>query len=664
MKKQFKRIICLTFAILFILFTPLGTFFQSKNARVYAATNEGVSAMMKFLIPIVGYQAYQIQEQNGTADLSKSAAQNIADNIAEMNSNANLIWNGLTINTRARILKYYTELSNYDINEALNTTFSDSEFGKYETEMVILTTKIANNEELSSEDLQGLGVYKILSNYLGQKALNPFKNDISNLSTVTVSGIPYVELAYYTNIHRSTNLVVNEDFIKLISIGYSYKLLSCESSTSGLYISMKPFYDITWKLSNSHTLKITTKNYAFEGLKDGSILYLSKDVINTGTQGFNFQIYNSSNVLVTSLFVNKATTLLTILNMIKPYLLVNIQNSDFYINSQNYHYYDLFNLGYLGTISYTPTQALVGNYPISDLIATVIDPDAGSFPDTNIGQAERVIAAEGTTTSDTNIAVEEDEVKGPTVIVTPSTGVADSWNPADEGAISDNPEGVFEPDGDGWIFRIPILGAILKALMDIFNLIKNWFTANPTTGSADPGGDWGNFKGFFDIFYIFYYLIILAIIILVKFFGVIISILDIPANPALFESYPTMLSGLNYLKNLKVGGFNITLQQIFEYMFTVFFFLCIVTQLQKLYHSFSGIERQQRRENEREARLESYNNERHYGYTNFTAANEKVFSNNVESHVGYSETNIFDDSIVNEDDYENLIFKDYTKDGD
>lgn len=140
--------------------------------------------------------------------------------------------------------------------------------------------------------------------------------------------------------------------------------------------------------------------------------------------------------------------------------------------------------------------------------------------------------------------------------------------------------------------------------------IKKFFNPD-TTPDDDKGIDWGNFKSFFDIFWIFYYLIIIAILLLVKFLAVVMDILSIPANTALFDSYPAILQGLNYIKNLKVGGFNITLQQIFEYMFMVFFFIYIVTTLQKLYHVFTGVERQELRHNQKDIQIDktSFSNE-------------------------------------------------------
>lgn len=171
---------------------------------------------------------------------------------------------------------------------------------------------------------------------------------------------------------------------------------------------------------------------------------------------------------------------------------------------------------------------------------------------------------------------------------------------AGDGTVTGVRETVVEEVLEETKTQTDILTSIRDKIDVIIGKLDKFFDPeeNPNNNDNDNGIDWGNFKGLFDIFWIFYYLIILAIIILLKFFNVIMSLLDIPANTALFDSYPTMLDGLNYIKNIKVGGFNVTLQTIFEYMFTIFFFLYIVTTLQKLYHSFLGIERQSIKEEE------------------------------------------------------------------
>ncbi|MDW5298738.1 MAG: hypothetical protein SA378_01150 [Sedimentibacter sp.] len=651
MKNKIKKIISLTFAILFILISPIGSLIQGKSAYVHAVETTAIAQMSKYLIPIVGYYAYQIQDSKGLSDATKTAVENIASNIEELNDCADTIYKGLSVYAKARIYKYYTDLSNYDINEMLNTTFSDSEFSKYETEMITLQNKITNSEALTAADLQGLGIYQMLANYLGQKTLNPFKNDIGSLAINTINNIQYVEFYDDSLSARSTlHNYDNSDFIKLLGGSYLYKCLS-GSLSQGTRTNFKPIIESKIELNSSYYLQIVTKgSYTYRVLNTFNYVLLNDENI---YDGYYFLIKNSvtNSTIYSKVFTGGQSTL-EFLDFIKDYLTIDITKTDYYINSLNYKVSDLFNLNQLGIVTYTPTSAFAGNYNILDLISTTIDPGA-TWEDTPTSAAERVIAAEGSTTSDTNIEVEEDEEGTPTIIVTPSTGISDTSNPADEGVGVDNPEGVFEPDGTGWIFRIPILGTILKVLMDLFNLIKNWFTANPTAGSvADEGIDWGNFKGFFDIFYIFYYLIIIVILILLKFLIAVFSMLSIPANSALFESYPTMLSGLNYIKNIKVGGFNITLQQIFEYMFTVFFFLFIVTVLQKLYHSFSGIERQQLRTDRDIKHDSSYvNSLNNYG-------NDRSTMQGLDNYVARHNDN---DSVFRNEEYENINFRDLTK---
>lgn len=98
--------------------------------------------------------------------------------------------------------------------------------------------------------------------------------------------------------------------------------------------------------------------------------------------------------------------------------------------------------------------------------------------------------------------------------------------------------------------------------------------------------EWGDFKHLLDIFYIFIYFIVILILILLKFLSVVFTGLPaIPANTELFTQYPEILEGVNYVKNLKVGGMSITVQQAFEYVFMVFFYIFVIKQIRKLYNS-------------------------------------------------------------------------------
>ncbi|MPN03499.1 hypothetical protein SDC9_150729 [bioreactor metagenome] len=168
--------------------------------------------------------------------------------------------------------------------------------------------------------------------------------------------------------------------------------------------------------------------------------------------------------------------------------------------------------------------------------------------------------------------------------------------------------------------------------------------------------EWGDFGKFFDIFFIFIYFIVILILILLKFLQVVFSNLpNIPPNPELFNNYPTILEGVNFIKNLKVGGLSITVQQAFEYVFLIFFFIFILKQIRKLYGAYVY------EENERsklESGISGANYERRYSKTNYSSIIDKGHNSN---YTGYSKGNIFDDAINNPDDYENINITDYTR---
>lgn len=184
-----------------------------------------------------------------------------------------------------------------------------------------------------------------------------------------------------------------------------------------------------------------------------------------------------------------------------------------------------------------------------------------------------------------------------------------------------------------------ILYFVAEAFKKISGIKQNTDISNPTimglpsadgTGNGGTGTqtkfDWGDFSKFFDIFFIFIYFIVMLILILLKLLQVVFSNLpNIPANTELFDNYPTILDGVNYIKNLKVGGLSITVQQAFEYVFLIFFFIFILKQLRKLYGAYVYEENERSRT---DSGLSDTNFERkHYDYYSDARKNPNKYSN-------------------------------------
>ncbi len=171
------------------------------------------------------------------------------------------------------------------------------------------------------------------------------------------------------------------------------------------------------------------------------------------------------------------------------------------------------------------------------------------------------------------------------------------------------------PDTDDDTSILITIGVLLQSLLRQITGIRN-DTANIADkandisegiGNIGNGGDgtdvptdfdWGDFKRFLDIFVIFIYFIVILILILVKLLAVVFfNLTSISANADLFNQYPTILAGVNYLKNLRVGGLSITVHQAFEYVFMIFFFIFIIKQIRKLYDSYVYEENERLRTN-------------------------------------------------------------------
>lgn len=613
MKKIYK-IISLVFAILFILISPIGFYYNSRQSVAYAFDDILKNDVSNYLFPIVAFLTVQQMEFNGINDLDADV---VAQKIDNMRVNLSAYYNRISSSSKALLAKMYTELSNFEINKMLGLNYTDSQFQQLEDKVFYFHEKMSLNQALSNRDLYELGILDMLA--LSLKNSTGTSTSMANVSytPTTISGVDYFDVVSSDGIvFRFNDKPMDLEFYKFIgaSLLFSQVVPSYSLRRTLPQISYKLTMATGYSLQFDTLVGASSLFYMYYG---NSPVYLSKQYLSfastVSAKYLNFNIVNQLGQTVDTYrillregnenYFTMPDRLRDFLEFIQPYCDVDLINSKYYVNENGlYNIYDLFLFGQLGNINILNTSAVTGAYPLSGLNTSLVFTAA----DTSLTAAELVIGNTATdTTYDNNIESEDDDI----IIIPGDTSIPD----VSTGTDVDVPDtgGAFE---DGGIFNIPILGSIWQLLKNILDWLKNFWnnllgflstiitllTNIFNTLSEGNSVDWGNFKGFFDIFYIFYYLIILAIIMLIKFFGVIVSILDIPANTALFDQYPTMLAGLNYLKNLKIGGFNITLQQIFEYMFTIFFFLYIVTTLQKLYHSFTTIERQSIREMEQQ----------------------------------------------------------------
>lgn len=119
--------------------------------------------------------------------------------------------------------------------------------------------------------------------------------------------------------------------------------------------------------------------------------------------------------------------------------------------------------------------------------------------------------------------------------------------------------------------------------------------------------EWGDFKHLLDIFFIFIYFIVILILILLKFLQIVFTGLPgIAPNTELFIQYPEILAGVNYVKNLQVGGMSITVQQAFEYIFMIFFYIFVIKQIRKLYNAHVYEESAENKQKVNEMRMDYY----------------------------------------------------------
>lgn len=595
LNKKLIKIMCLILSIIIFTLSPVGSYIQGENANAYGLLSIE-NEMANFLFPIVAYVASQQLAFNGAYDTLETTAANVKILLDELRTQTTALSNLLNAQSKVLLAKMYTSLDNFEINKMLGISYTTTEMSEIEQQSDLLKQKIINNDSLTNKDLKTLGVHDLLSNFfknkIGKENIKIY--DSSGLSHTNIAGVEYLEYTSSNYSVRSKFLQYdNTDFLKLINGKYNYKLVDGYFSSSSGRAVFNPYLTFKLFLSSTYylTLVLSTPCFIAPVGNNNFVLLDRSNLLN----GYYMEIYNTNgDRFLTYTFLNNVKNFI---NAIQPYTSTDLKSSDYYINSTDYDVFELLNLFTLGEITYIPKDIFLGQNSITGLTAKVLD-DV-DLPDTSQTQAERVIynkAIDGTEYDNNITAIPNEQTGYEDIVIVPSdetilptTSTADTniEVPSDTGGSVST---------DGKIFDFPIIGDLLRWLIKIWEMLKAIFNTmvqqSSTTGEIETGIDWGNFKGFFDIFYIFYYLIIVVILILIKFLAVVFSLFSVPANIDLFDAYPNILVGINYLKGLKVGGFNITIQQIFEYMFTIFFFLFVVTVLQKLYHSFSGIERQ------------------------------------------------------------------------
>ena len=206
-----------------------------------------------------------------------------------------------------------------------------------------------------------------------------------------------------------------------------------------------------------------------------------------------------------------------------------------------------------------------------------------------------------------------------------------------------------------------ILATLLSKITGIKNDTSTMVEKMPDTSTDGTGGigdgigevptgfEWGDFRHLLDIFFIFIYFIVILILILLKFLQVVFTGLPaIPANTDLFTQYPTILEGVNYVKNLQVGGMSITVQQAFEYIFLIFFYIFIIKQIRKLYNAHVFEQPAENQRNNKDMKMDYYENSKHHESTN--------------SLKGIEHYHNFKSNSYKDDDYENIKFTGWSDD--
>lgn len=174
--------------------------------------------------------------------------------------------------------------------------------------------------------------------------------------------------------------------------------------------------------------------------------------------------------------------------------------------------------------------------------------------------------------------------------------------------------------------------------------------------------EWGDFKHFLDIFFIFIYFIVILILILLKFLQIVFTGLPgIAPNTDLFTAYPEILAGVDYVKNLQVGGLTITVHQAFEFVFLIFFYIFIIKQIRKLYNAMVFEESAIPINHTKDMKLDYYDGNgkiNQYGYIPYQIA---APNQNLLPYVDEKQKGNLNYAAKHPSEYQNIKITDYTE---
>jgi hypothetical protein len=529
MKKKsniLKKILCLTLAINIFLFSPIGSFIQGKNAYVYANTYSTISddLLEQILIPLLI-----------SAGLVFNATSGIDDTVYKLED-----W-------------LYDLGLDYEMPEdpedpdGPKITLSNVMATLATSKVIYNTVTGTFNKIVDIPD----GFFDLVKNWVDSVFDPDTYYDYSSIGFHNITSLPFENVTIDDVDY--TYFKYDVDSVPVYFYNEEFELLSgVEASTSG--------YDLI-------LYKNTIKTYSFysSGYLDSYIkLIVDSDVY----YYVPLCCYYTDNVITG--FSSK--------------LLLEGGKYVEYGSSKIPYYYNNERIEDSTTIDFTSTTTIDGDTSIIDNT---------DYDWNNPYTDDKIIVLPIETDTDGTPEVDSDGYHKPSV-------TTQDWVDVTTTEVTEaDPTGVDEPEEDE-----DTLTTILSYIKSIFRLdqAENTDSTNDTStstdGTDDSGGDdddivatdfdWGDdFPKFFKIFYIFIYFIAILILLLVKMlYLVFFSLTAIEANTALFDSYPTILEAITYVQNLTVGGLTITVQEVFEYVFTIFFFIFIIKQIRKLYDSF------------------------------------------------------------------------------
>ncbi|HCX61320.1 MAG TPA: hypothetical protein DHU59_02655, partial [Clostridiales bacterium] len=458
MKKKIYKIISLVFAILFILISPIGSYYNSKQSVAYAFEAVIDDATSKYVLPVAAYMLLRMQhELEGLGNTATVTINAVQQKIDELSANSAALMRSIPKQSKAIIAKVFTDMTTEQINTALGTTYTDLELDSLSAE--VRSQRQSGTLGSTYKNIYDLGIAHIFASSVKLLSNNAFDKSLG-IPVYDYLGESYRNVVVGSYEFRTKQHYFNYEFLNslgpVLLTGYftsgvrpDKSFVSNQIIQFGLYrIRFHVGSEVVWPTSNSDYSVAddagVIDNFEFLSSRSYQEDYIFIEYLENSTWTILKQYISSS-----SLFLDSITAKSFLDDL---FIFTGKDLSSLFFYSDSYFINDLMNFLYQGEFVLNPAGTLSIPLNIPALDSGFWGEDVSETP------AERVTGAIGISSATWDVDVgtntranddpdtNEDIPYVTDVVISPSTDLdvpdVDTGNPSfpEEGGDVGNPD--------------------------------------------------------------------------------------------------------------------------------------------------------------------------------------------------------------------------------